>query len=53
MVPRNSNNVHLPWTIEIESNIAAAVAPKERVSIDIVNDNRLATLANDRHCQPQ
>ena len=45
--------MHIPWTIERKQNIAATVAPKKRVSMDIVNDNRLATLAHDSHCEPQ
>ena len=38
-----------PWTIERKYNIAATVALKKRVSMDIVNHNRLAMLAVDRH----
>ena len=46
--------MHIPWTIERKYNIAAkAVAPKKRVSMDVVNDNRLATLANDEYYEPQ
>ena len=45
--------MHIPWIIERKQNTAATVAPKKRVSMDIVNDNRLATLAHDRHCEPQ
>ena len=45
--------MHIPWKIEREQNIDATVAPKKRVSMDTVDDKRLATLAHDSICEPQ